>query len=92
MGATGLFGQYACLEAKTDRIVMLQRSNTAFDYNPYVLTVLIVDAFPTNYSFTAPPTISRVPTGAPGSGATIHSTPILLMAAVTALVVATFFY
>ncbi len=51
--AAGLLGQYACINFKTNRVVVLQRSNSIWDAGNWMVYVesLIPAAFSSNYTF-----------------------------------------
>jgi len=72
--ASGLLGQFACLDYGMDRVVVIQRSNTVYDYDGLGMAHLLTGAFSTNYTFTSPLT-----TVAPAAPLTMmKETPVVL--------------
>jgi len=77
--ASGVFGQFACLCEEMDRVVVIQRSNTVYDYRPYMLTHVLTDAFNTTATFTSPPSTTNSSTNSSAASPTMK-TPVVLSA------------
>merc|ERR1712238_35445 len=72
--ASGLFGQFACLGQDRDRVLVIQRSNTVYDYDTTGLAFLVTDVFSDNVTFTSPPSSTTTNS----SAATTTDTPVVL--------------